>query len=359
MDISHDAAEKQRAAAASGNGTGSIGVALAAAGRNILADARRGLIAPELSPAQAVHEIRKALKRWRALMRLLAPILGEPADLMRREAREMMRNLASARDAQACLDALDDLRKSDTELSPASLATIQDRLAVMKAHAEAQSFSGSARDQLSRYLDDALLTLERWPLADIAFPAIADALTVTYRRARQIVPDDWNKADADHLHDLRRRVVEHRHQMELIEHLWPRLGRLWTEEAQRLRNRLGACQDLFVFQQMTGRNQPLAPWRSRLAPAIAARREAHIRAAARLAGRLFAEKPKAFRRRIAKLWDNRVSAGEDANTAAVKVAKAVKSKPIKSSRKASAPPTQNGPKPPVTKTPRKPGQSAP
>jgi hypothetical protein len=104
---------------------------------------------------------------------------------------------------------------------------------------------------------------------------------------------------------------------------------------------------------MTARNQPLAPWRSRLAPAIAARREAHIRAAARLAGRLFAEKPKAFRRRIGKLWDNRVSADED--TAATKP---LKSKPIKPSRKAGAPPTQNGPKPPVTKTSRKPGQSA-
>lgn len=343
MDISHDAAEKQRAAAASGNGTGSIGVALADAGRNILADARRGLIAPELSPAQAVHEIRKALKRWRALMRLLTPILGEPADLMRREARELMRDLAGARDAQACLDALDDLRKSDTELSPRSMATIRDRLAALRTQAEAHGFSDGIREQLSGYLDGALLTLERWPLADIAFPAIADALTVTYRRARQIVPDDWTKADADHLHDLRRRVVEHRHQMELIEHLWPRLGRLWTEEAQRLRARLGACQDLFVFEQMTGPRQPLAPWRSRLAPMILARREAHVRAAARLAGRLFAEKPKAFRRRIGKLWDHRSPAGDEAAIAP------------RSPREPDAAPTQNGQKPPVTKPLKKPG----
>jgi CHAD domain-containing protein len=312
MDISQNATAKRPAGAVSGNGTGSIGTALAAAGRNILADARHGLIAPELSPAQAVHEIRKALKRWRALMRLLTPILGEPADLMRREAREMMRNLAGARDAQACLDALDDLGKGEAELSATSLETIHGRLAALRTQAEAQGFSDEAREGLSRYLDDALLTLERWPLDDIAFPAIADALTLTYRRARQIVPDDWTKADAEHLHDLRRRVVEHRHQMELIEHLWPRLGRLWTEEAQRLRGRLGACQDLFVLEQMTKLHQPLAPWRSRLTPMIATRREAHLRAAARLAGRLFAEKPKAFRRRISKLWDNRILADDDA-----------------------------------------------
>ena len=93
--------------------------------------------------------------------------------------------------------------------------------------------------------------------------------------------------------------------MDLIEPLWPRLGKFWAEEAQRLRNRLGACQDLAVFTGFTAPHQPLAPWRSRLAPLIEARRAAHLKTAARLAGRLFAEKPKAFRRRIAALWSAR------------------------------------------------------
>ncbi|MGE4165634.1 MAG: CHAD domain-containing protein [Xanthobacteraceae bacterium] len=282
-----------------------IGSALATAGRAIIADARHGLVSPEFAPAQAVHEIRKALKRWRALMRLLDGGLGEPADLMRREARDLMRDLAGARDAQACLDALDDLRKSEIKLSPTSMQTIHGRLTAIKNHAEERSFSDVMRDRLSRYLDYALLSLERWPLAEVEFAAIAEALAVTYRRVRQLVPEDWSEADAEHLHDLRRRVVEHRHQMDLIEHLWPRLGQLWAEEAQRLRNRLGACQDLAVLEQMAGPHQPLAPWRSRLAPMIVARRGAHIRAAARLAGRLFAEKPKAFRKRVTTLWEHR------------------------------------------------------
>lgn len=48
-----------------------------------------------------------------------------------------------------------------------------------------------------------------------------------------VVPDNWVDADPEHLHDLRRRVVEHRHQMDLVEPLWPRLGKVWAEEAQR------------------------------------------------------------------------------------------------------------------------------
>ena len=161
------------------------------------------------------------------------------------------------------------------------------------------------RERLTHYLDYATLALERWPLKAIDFDTVADGLIVTYRRARQLVPDDWPEADAEHLHDLRRRVVEHRHQMDLVEPLWPRLGQVWAQETQRLRNRLGACQDLAVLASLTALHQPLAPWRSRLTPAIAARRATHLKTAARLAGRLFAEKPKAFRRRIAALWSAR------------------------------------------------------
>jgi CHAD domain-containing protein len=283
----------------------SFGDALAAAARSIIADARRALADPELSDAEGVHEVRKALKRWRALLRLLARPLGEQADQMRMEARELMRALSSARDAQSSLDALADLRKSDVPFSATSLETIGQRLTASRDAAEQTGFTEEMRDRLSRYLDYATLSLERWPLMAIHFDIVADGLISTYRRARQLIPDNWAEADAEHLHDLRRRVVEHRHQMDLMEPLWPRLGQVWAEEAQRLRNRLGACQDLAVFIGLTAPHQPLAPWRSRLAPLIEARRAAHLKAAARLAGRLFAEKPKAFRRRLLALWSAR------------------------------------------------------
>jgi len=286
-------------------GGSSFGDGLFAAARSIIADARRALADPELTDAEAVHEVRKALKRWRALLRLLARPLGEQADLMRTEARELMRALSGARDAQSALDTLHGLRKTDIPFSPKSMETIRQRLTDIRDVAEETSFTKTMRDRISRYLDYATLSLDRWPLKAIDFDTVADALTSTYRRARQLLPDSWPSAEPEHLHDLRRRVVEHRHQMDLIEHLWPRLGKVWAEEAQRLRDRLGACQDLAVLSNFTAPHQPLAPWRSRLAPVIEVRRAAHLKTAARLAGRLFAEKPKAFRRRIAALWSAR------------------------------------------------------
>src|SRR5215813_3285400 len=288
-------------------GDSSFGDGLAAAARSIIADGRRALTDPELSAPEAVHEVRKALKRWRALLRLLGQPLGDQADQMRSEARELMRGIADARDVQAALDAVSDLRKADLPFSPTSIDTIRARLTEMRDKAEAKSFTKTMRDRLSRYFDYATLSLERWPLKAIDFDIVTDGLTSTYRRARQLVPDSWPDSEAEHLHDLRRRVVEHRHQMDLIEPLWPRLGKVWAEEAQRLRNQLGSCQDLAVLAELTAPHQPLAPWRSRLTPLISARRDAHLKSAARLAGRLFAEKPKAFRRRITALWSARNS----------------------------------------------------
>src|SRR6266568_4337008 len=119
--------QKPAMVGADGTGDSSFGDGLAAAARSIIADARASLADKELSDAEAVHEVRKALKRWRALMRLLARPLGEQAEQMRLEARDLMRALTGARDAQSSLDALGDLRKADLPFSDTSMETIRGR----------------------------------------------------------------------------------------------------------------------------------------------------------------------------------------------------------------------------------------
>jgi len=289
------------AGAKGGDGSG-FGERLAEAGRSMVTDARRALADSSLSDAERVHELRKAFKRWRAWLRLVAGPIGAPADDMRAEARALMRGLSGARDAQSALDAVDGLARGQAGLSERTLATIRGQLAALRDAAESASLTPPARAAIGHHLDAAEQALAAWPVAAIGFDAVADALTATYRRARRLAPDDWQDADPAKLHKLRRRVIEHRHQMELVEPLWPRVTKAWAGEAQRLRNRLGACQDLTVLTRFLAPHQALSPWRSRLAPPIAARRKAHLKTAARLAGRLFAEKPKAFRKRLGALW---------------------------------------------------------
>ena len=142
-----------------------------------------------------------------------------------------------------------------------------------------------------------------WPLDELTFAEIAESLAAEYGRARKRIPDNWSLATPEQIHELRQRVVEHRYQMELIEPLWPRLAGTWVDEAQRLRTRLGKYQDLTLLIRLAEPHQPLAPWRSRLSPLIAQSQAEHVAVGARMATRMFAESPKAFRKRLKALWD--------------------------------------------------------
>src|SRR5580765_3768428 len=102
-----------------------VGEALAAVARDILSEARAVLDNTEKSDALAVHEYRKAMKSWRALLRLLEPFLGDEARRLRFEARDLARELAGARDAQSAIEALNDLAESSATLSARTIASIR------------------------------------------------------------------------------------------------------------------------------------------------------------------------------------------------------------------------------------------
>lgn len=275
-----------------------FGDAVVRAARSIIEEAREALGNRESSVAEAVYALRKALKRWRALLRLLQRPLGRQAERMRTEARALMRALAAARDAQSALDALDDLGKARPPLASPTRAALRRRLTALREAAQARDVTPRLRRRLARHLDEAARWLGRWPARALDVETVAAGLTATYRRARQLLPDRWADADAAQLHALRRRVVDYRHQLELFEQLLPHARAAKREETRRLRRELGACQDLAVLAGLTAPRRPLAPWRTLLRPIIEARRAAHVKSAARIARRLFAEKPKAFRRRI-------------------------------------------------------------
>jgi CHAD domain-containing protein len=278
-----------------------VGEALRAVATDIIAEARAAIGDPTKPDAEAVHDFRRAMKRWRALLRLLEPFVGAAARRLRDEARDFARALSGPRNAQSALDALTDLEKHGVALSARSVAGLRRRIEQIRQAAETM-LDGDMRLRLGSALDQASAAVERWPLHTLTFDDVADQLTRFYRRARRLVPADWSAADAEELHDLRKYVVIHRYQIDIIAPLWPRFVKMWSGEAQRLRDRLGKHQDLLMLESLTAPHQPLARWRSRLAPAIAECRAAHVAAAARIAARLFVEKPNALRRRLAAMW---------------------------------------------------------
>ncbi|EGP09035.1 CHAD domain-containing protein [Bradyrhizobiaceae bacterium SG-6C] len=254
------------------------------------------------NPSTAIHELRVALKRWRALLRLLEDSIGDETVTLRHEARLLAREFGQSRDAQTALDALADIAKpGQAEMPPLSdrtRATLTQRLEDARGAAEAERLHAQALRHLREGLDRASACTMSWRLEQIPFDEIVGALARSYRRARRRLPRDWNGADPEDIHDFRKAVVAFRYQLDLIAPLWPKVWNSFIGEVQKLRTQLGRSNDLVAFSLLIQPNQPLARWRSRLTPYIETRQQFHRGRAQALAARVFAETPRSFRNRV-------------------------------------------------------------
>src|SRR5689334_19542172 len=188
-----------------------IGPTLIAIGRDMIAHVSldRG------SDAAAIHGFRRGMKRWRAFLRLLEPVLGGEAIRLRHEARDLARTFAGARDAQAALDALADLEGDYVSLSETSIKSVRERIEALRESAEQLTLTPERREHLRTTLANTLDAVEQWPLAEASFHDVAEGLAAGYSRARRALPDDWSQATPEELHEFRGRVVVHRYQMEI------------------------------------------------------------------------------------------------------------------------------------------------
>lgn len=252
-----------------------------------------------------IHELRIALKRWRALLRLLEDSIGDETVLLRHEASHLAREFGRSRDAQTALDALADVAKPrDAETPPLSertKATLTRRLEDARKTLEAEQLHPEAIQHLRDGLARASACAASWPLERIHFDDIVTALAKSYRRARRRRPREWDNADPEEVHDFRKAVVAFRYQLDLIAPLWPKMWNTFIDEVQKLRTQLGRSNDLVAFRRLIQPKQPLAHWRSRLTPRIDNRQQFHLGRARSLAGRVFAESPRSFRKRIEAL----------------------------------------------------------
>jgi len=279
-----------------------VGETLRAVARAILTDARTAIESPDNSDAVAVHQFRREMKHWRALLRLLEPFLGPESEGLQTTARDIARDLAGARDLQTALDALDDLKKHDLPLSERSVKNMRKRIDELRKAGELTALTADMRLRIAQALADADVAVNRWPIKTLKFSDVAKQLAASYRAARRAVPERWSKASPEALHELRKLVVIHRYQIQVVQPLWKRFTKMWISEAQRLRERLGQHHDIEVLRKLTEAGQPLAAWHTRLEPPIAARQRRHVAAARRVATRLFVDKPTAFRRRLVVMW---------------------------------------------------------
>jgi CHAD domain-containing protein len=178
------------------------------------------------SPEQRVHEARKALKRLRALLRLVQDELGDPAyerehELLRRCGTQ----LAKARDAHVLLATLDGLieRKPKQLGARGGVQRLRARLQSERDGAAALALADSATHAgVLGDLRAMRVRVSTWELADESgIDAIEPALRRLYskgrRRMRRAGRARGDRERGRKLHEWRKRVKDLRYVAEVLE----------------------------------------------------------------------------------------------------------------------------------------------
>ena len=258
------------------------------------------------NPLEAVHNVRKDIKKLRALLRLMSD--GLPSKVFRREARLLRKAaglLAGVRDARVKLQTFQKVTEYfQRQLDGRPFPGIHKALEIY-CNRQGKLFVES--DSTTRVID--LLHkieshVEDWKIDADEWPAIASGFLATYRRGRREHELVQEKPSAKNFHEWRKRVKDLGYQLRLVRGAWPGMIRPTIDAVTQLGEHLGDDHDAAVLKDDLFGEELSAP--AEEVEALAAlidQRQRELRACALiLGGRLYAEKPGPFCDRLRAYW---------------------------------------------------------
>ncbi len=255
----------------------------------------------EGDPAKAVHEARKAIKRARSGLRLGRAAFGRKAVRAELSAlRDAAGRLSSARDAEVARALLRDVAAQGVGRLPA--ASWQHFEQALDGRAETDG-PGPALTRHAELASEELAAvrgrIEVWsPDGEGGFAPVLAGLARGQKRGQRALRAALRGNDPDVRHELRKRVKDTWYQIELLGGLWPAVLDAQADEAHRLSGLLGDEHDLTVLAGLLERIEGVPDDPAPALELIAHRREELWAEALPLAGRLYAEKPKALVARL-------------------------------------------------------------
>lgn len=275
-----------------------------------------------LDPVIGVHEARKAMKRLRAMLRMVRDELGE--DIFQAEnavLRDLARVLSPVRTAHVLCDLA---RSLSADLGPELPPDAADHL-IASLDAMSLEESASVLDD-AQTMTDAITTLlatrsryESWPVVDTdlttlgaprhripdSFASIEPGIRRTYRRGRKGMAVARTSPTVHAFHEWRKRAKYLRYHMESLHLLWPEVVGGLAEALDTLGETLGDEHDLAELGHTIMAQPSLVPddrGRRILLVEIARRRLDLQSVALRIGETVYHEKPRAFTARLETYW---------------------------------------------------------
>lgn len=271
--------------------------------------------APDRDRHEAVHEVRKNCKKLRGLLRLVRPRVPELYKAEKKFFRDATASLSAIRDAEAALESYDDLLKAfDGAVDRQYLAPARRALTLHKQHLAENVADLDARlDAFGERMREARQRVPEWRLpADDpnqgkrGFGLLEGGLAKTYKRGRKAMEVARENPSVESFHEWRKRAKYLRYHLRLLRPAWPRLLKRTRSEVKTLGDLLGDDHDLAVLEEVltVALGDDTDQERFAVPKALMRQRSLEVRdRACWLGRRIYAEKPKAFRKRIGRYWD--------------------------------------------------------
>jgi CHAD domain-containing protein len=258
-----------------------------------------------------IHMARKAMKRLRAILRLVRDDLGRRTYRSENVViRDTARTIGRLRDASVLVGTLETLRQHSEDLLAAATFSETDKWLMGRYERERSAVTTDVITRAVLNLATARARFRAFPLTDRIdddFSAIAPGIRRVYRRGRHGYLRSLADPTTEDLHDWRKRAKYLWFQMEALEPLRPGPIRATAQELEDLGEILGKDHDLAVLADAVQRGADACRderERALLMALIDTERE-HLQTRAFRAGSgLYAERPRAFVDRIGAYWDS-------------------------------------------------------
>ena len=257
-------------------------------------------------PARAIHSARKAFKKERSLLRLARGAM--PGGQRKREnaaLREAARSVSGARDAEVMVASVDDLSERFAGQLPATaFERVREHLEARRSPESDDGSSSAAATRAVRELEGVRGRVDDWQLQDRDWAALESGLLRTYRRGRKAFAQARASGEMEDLHAWRKRVKDLWYHERLLAPTCGPTVRGHAKDLERLSDLLGDDHDLGLLSlELTQGGTPRAVDSDAVVKLIEPRRAELLPEAVGVGERVYAETPKAFRRRMRAGWE--------------------------------------------------------
>lgn len=254
-----------------------------------------------------VHEIRKALKRIRAILRLVRGDIGE--ELFQSENktfRDLGRQLSDVRDYHVIISYLaDNFEAHELQIPESNFIQLVEHLNLLKENELKRIMESQTLKAIKDRITIAEQDLNSYPLDFLGPHTIRQGVNTVYNQCLDKIAESQIKLDDHPLHELRKKVKYLLNQMTLIQEVWPDFFKTYSTSLKRASDLLG--NDHNVAETITLINDlpntvVSEVDKANLTKSFKGEREHNHREIWPLLGKLFAEDADAFVKRITSYW---------------------------------------------------------